>query len=355
MTTKSRDKAAIGIGIVSAAAIALSAAVAPAQAQAVRWKMQSWFPSGLPHAGSTGKDIETKIARVSGGSFRIQFFEPRALIPPTECYDAVKRGAVEACWSTPGYLYGQEPALALFSSEPFGLDWPGLMAWFYHQGGRQIYEKLYRKHNMHAMPCGGMIPEAAGWYKNEIKSLDDFKGLKVRFLPLGALVMDKLGASTQLLAGGDVFPALQLGTIDAAEFAAPSVDLKMGLYQAAKHYYFPGWHQPATIYDIIINLDRWNALSDQHKAMLEMVCGDNVRQAIAEGESMQPDVLKELESKGVIIHRFTPEQLKTLEKTWREVADELAAKDPAFKEAYASLQGWTAKYDRWRKLGYLDR
>jgi TRAP-type mannitol/chloroaromatic compound transport system substrate-binding protein len=118
-----------------------------------------------------------------------------------------------------------------------------------------------------------------------------------------------------------VFPALQLGTIDAAEFAAPSVDLKMGLYQAAKHYYFPGWHQPATLYDIVINLDRWNALSDQHKAMLEMVCGDNVRQAIAEGESMQPDVLKELES----------------------------------KEAYSSLRAWTVKYDRWRKLGYLDR
>ncbi|MGH6662238.1 MAG: TRAP transporter substrate-binding protein, partial [Rhodospirillales bacterium] len=255
----------------------------------VRWKMQSWFPSRVPHAGTTGKDIETKINRVSGGNFRIQFFEPKALIPPPECFEAVKRGSVDACWSTPGYWYGQEPTFALFSSAPFGMDWPGLLAWFYQHGGRQIYEKLYNKYNMHAMPCGGMIPEASGWFKKEIKSVDDFKGLKMRFLPLGALAMDKLGVSTQMLAGGDVLPALQLGTIDAAEFAAPSVDRGLGLHQAAKYYYFPGWHQPATLYDIMINLDRWKALSDSQKAMLEHVCGDNIRQAISEGESLQPD------------------------------------------------------------------
>lgn len=245
--------------------------------------------------------------------------------------------------------------MALFSAAPFGMDWPGLLAWFYHHGGRQIYEKLYNKHNMHAIPCGGTLPEASGWFRKEIKSIDDFKGLKIRFLPLGSLVLDKLGASTQLLPGGDVFPALLLGTIDAAEFATPAIDLQLGLYKGAKHYYFPGWHQPATIYDIMINLDRWKALSDQQQAMLEMVCGDNVRQAIAEGESLQPDALKAIEAKGVQIHRWPPQTLKVIEKTWREVAAELSAKDAAFKEAYDSMQAWEAKYDRWRKLGYLDR
>lgn len=331
------------------------ATTANAQDKTVRWKMQSWFPSGTPHAGKTGKDIEIKINRVSGGTFRIQFFEPKALIPPPECFEAVKRGSVDACWSTPGYWYGQEPTFALFSSAPFGMDWPGLMAWFYQHGGRQIYEKLYNKYNMHAMPCGGMIPEASGWFKKEIKSIDEFKGLKMRFLPLGSLVMDKLGVSTQLLAGGDVLPALQLGTIDAAEFAAPSVDRGLGLHQAAKYYYFPGWHQPATLYDIMINLDRWKALSESQKAMLEMVCGDNIRQAIAEGESMQPDVLADFESKGVQIRRWPPDILKAIEKAWREVAAELSAKDATFKEAYESMQAWEKKYQRWLKLGYLER
>ena len=321
----------------------------------VRWKMQSWFPSKAPHAGTTGFDIQTKIKRASGGNFQIRFFEPGALIPPAECFDAVKNGSVDACWSTPAYWYGKEPAFALFSAAPFGPDWPGLLAWFYYHGGKEIYERLYHKYNMHALACGGMIPEASGWFKDEMNSVDQFKGLKMRYLGLGALVLDELGASTQLLAGGDIFPALELGTIDATEFAAPSVDWNLGFWQIVKNYYFPGWHQPATIYDIMINLDRWNALSDAQQAQLEMVCGDNIRQAIALGESMQPDALAMHKSKGVQVHRWSPEILKTLEETWRNVAAGLSARDATFKETYESLTNWQDKYQVWLDLGYLDR
>ena len=206
-----------------------------------------------------------------------------------------------------------------------------------------------------ALACGGMIPEASGWFKDEMNSVDQFKGLKMRYLGLGALVLDELGASTQLLAGGDIFPALELGTIDATEFAAPSVDWNLGFWQIVKNYYFPGWHQPATIYDIMINLDRWNALSDAQQAQLEMVCGDNIRQAIALGESMQPDALAMHKSKGVQVHRWSPEILKTLEETWRNVAADLSAKDATFKETYESLTNWQEKYQVWLDLGYLDR
>ncbi len=336
-------------------AIAATANVSLADDNPVRWKMQSWFPSKAPHAGTTGFDIQTKIKRVSGGNFQIRFFEPGALIPPAECFDSVKKGAVDACWSTPAYWYGKDPAFALFSAAPFGPDWPGLLAWFNYHGGKEIYERLYHKHNMHAIHCGGMIPEASGWFKEEIKSVEQFNGLKIRFLGLGALVLDKLGASTQLLAGGDIFPALELGTIDATEFAAPSVDWNLGFWQIVKNYYFPGWHQPATIYDIMINLDKWNALSDTQKAQLEMVCGDNVRQAIALGESMQPDALANHQSKGVTVHRWPPEILEKLEETWRTVAAELSAKDATFKEAYDSLTAWQDKHKVWLELGYLDR
>ncbi len=353
-SSNSRALTAVGAIVLFAAAFA-AAAPAPAAEKSVRWKMQSWFPSKAPHAGSTGKDIQTKIRRVSGGKFRIRFFEPGALIPPAECFDAVKNGSVDACWSTPAYWYGKEPAFALFSAAPFGPDWPGLLAWFNYHGGKEIYEKLYRKHNMHAIHCGGMIPEASGWFKKEITSLDDFKGMKIRFLGLGALVLDRLGASTQLLAGGDIFPALELGTIDATEFAAPSVDWNLGFYQIVKNYYFPGWHQPATIYDIMINLDRWNALSDVQKAQLEMVCGDNVRQAIAQGEAMQPAALTRHKGKGVNIRRWSPEILASLEATWREVARDLSAKDETFKRAYKSLTAWQKKYSTWLNIGYLDR
>lgn len=321
----------------------------------VRWKMQSWFPSKAPHAGTTGKDIETKLNTISGGNFRVRFYEPGALIPPKECFEAVGKGSVEACWSTPAYWYGNEPALALFSAAPFGMEWPGLMAWFYYGGGQEIYEKLYAKHNMYALPCGGMIPEASGWFKKEIKTIDDFKGLRMRFLGLGALVLEDLGASTMLLGAAELYPSLERGVIDATEFAAPSVDKALGLHEIVKYYYFPGWHQPATIYDLMINLDAWKALSVKQKAMVKSVCGDNVRQAIALGESMQPASLDFFKEKGVQIRRWSPEILGQLKSSWEKVAAKESDKNPEFAETWKSMQAFRKRYDEWLKLGYLDR
>ena len=341
-----------------AAALVFASASSVAHAaddKPVRWRMQSWFPSGAPHAGSTGKDIETKLDRLSGGRFRVQFFEPGALIPPNQCFEAVGRGSVQACWSTPAYWYGEEPALALFSAAPFGMDWPGLMAWFYHGGGEELYDELYARHGIKGLACGGMIPEASGWFREEIESVADLEGLRLRFLGLGALVMEKMGASTMLLPGGELYAALERGVIDATEFAAPSVDKALGLNEVASYYYFPGWHQPATIYDLMINREAWDALSDQQQAMVEYVCGDNVRDAIALGESLQSDVLTEFESKGVNLRRWSPEILETLAAAWEEVASEESAKNADFAKVWTSLSEFQAKYAKWAELGYLDR
>ena len=345
--------------LVAGAALALAVAAAPSLSRAddkpVRWRMQSWFPSGAPHAGSTGKDIETKLDRLSGGRFRVQFYEPGALIPPNQCFEAVGKGSVQACWSTPAYWYGDEPALALFSAAPFGMDWPGLMAWFYHGGGEELYDELYARHNIKGLACGGMIPEASGWFRKEIASVDDLDGLRLRFLGLGALVMEKMGASTMLLPGGELYAALERGVIDATEFAAPSVDKALGLNEVASYYYFPGWHQPATIYDLMINKDAWEALSDQQQAMVEYVCGDNVRDAIALGESLQADVLTEFEEKGVNLRRWSPEILAALESTWEEVAVEESEKNEDFATVWTSMREFQQKYAKWAELGYLDR
>ena len=331
--------------------------LAPVQAQdePVRWRMQSWFPSAAPHAGSSGKDIETKLDRLSGGRFRVQFYEPGALIPPNQCFEAVGRGSIQACWSTPAYWYGDEPALALFSAAPFGMDWPGLMAWFYHGGGQEMYDELYARHNIHALPCGGMIPEASGWFREEIETVDDLSGLRLRFLGLGALVMEKMGASTMLLPGGELYAALERGVIDATEFAAPSVDQALGLNEVASYYYFPGWHQPATLYDLMINKDAWDGLSDQQQAMVEYVCGDNVRDAIALGESLQAGVLEEFEAKGVNIRTWSPEILAALEEAWQEVAEEESTKNEDFAAVWASMRDFQLEHARWADLGYLDR
>lgn len=328
---------------------------AQADESPVRWRMQSWFPSAAPHAGSSGKDIETKLDRLSGGAFQVRFYEPGALIPPNQCLEAVGRGSVQACWSTPAYWYGEEPALALFSAAPFGMDWPGLMAWFYHGGGQEIFDDLYARHNIHAMPCGGMIAEASGWFREEVNAVEDFDGMRMRFLGLGALVLEKLGVSTMLLPGGELYAALERNVIDATEFAAPSVDRALGLNEVAQYYYFPGWHQPATIYDLMINKDAWDGLSDRQQAMVEYVCGDNVRDAIALGESMQFAALEEFKAAGVEIREWTPEILDELQTAWTEVAAEESAKNADFARVWESMQTFEAQHEIWAEIGHLDR
>ncbi len=319
----------------------------------VSWKMTSTFPSSLTQLGTMGKRFSDQIKKVSGGNIEIRFYEPGALAPALEGFDAVSYGAIEAGWSTSGYWAGKEPALQLFGSVPFGPDAPEYLAWYYFGGGKEIYQKLYKKHNIHGIICGITAPEASGWFKEEIKTVEDFKGKKIRFFGLGARVLNKLGANSQLLAGGDIYPALELGTIDGAEFSMPAVDYDMGFYQVAKNYYFPGWHQQSTMYEVTINLEAWNTLSETQQIQIETTCGDNVRFGIAEGEALQFTAMQKLEAEGVVLRTWSPEILDALKIAWFEVAAEMSAEDAEFAAAWASLQKFREAYKVWREKGYL--
>jgi TRAP-type mannitol/chloroaromatic compound transport system substrate-binding protein len=183
-------------------------------------------------------------------------------------FDAVSTGGINAGWSTPGYWAGKVPALQLFSSVPFGPPANEYMSCVCYLRWLWFYEGLYARHNIKGMLCGIIPPEASGWFREEIQGPEDLKGLKMRFFGLGAKVMEKVGVSTQLLAGGDIYPALELGTIDSTEFSMPAIDIELGFYQIAKHYYFPGWHQQSTFLELIINLEKWNALTETQHAQM---------------------------------------------------------------------------------------
>ena len=327
---------------------------AAADAAKVEWKMGSAFPSRLVQLGSLGVSLQDKVARISGGNIQLKFFEPNALVPPLEMFDAISAGSLDAAWSTPGYWFGKEKALALFAAVPFGPSAGEYGAWIYYGGGQQLMDEIYAKHNIKSLTCGVIAPEASGWFRKEIKSVDDLKGLKMRFFGLGAKVMEKIGVSTQLIAGGDIYPALERGSIDATEYSMPAIDLDLGFYQIAKHYYFPGWHQQATLFELMMNMDKWNALSDVQKAQIEVACGDNFREGLAEGEAIQGKALATLKEKGVTIHRWPPEILDTFNSAWNEVAAELAAEDANFKRTWESLQAFRAEYAIWKELGYLN-
>ncbi len=319
----------------------------------VRWKMPSTFPGNLAILGTSGKKFVERIGEVSGGTIQIQFFEPGALVPALEIFDAVSTGAVDAGWSTPGYWAGKVPALQFFTAIPFG-PLPGeAIAWLHHGGGNELFAELYAAHNIHPVHCMMISPEASGWFRNPIETVEDLEGLKMRFFGLGAKVMEKVGVSTQLLAGGDIYPALDLGTIDATEFAQPVIDFDLGFYQVAKHYYLPGWHQPTSFSEFIVNGERWQALSPTQQAQVEATCAESIVNSYGLSESLQPDALTKLEARGVEVHQWDPAFLAVFENAWNEVVEEEASKDEGFRRVWASLTEFREKYKTWGDRGYL--
>ena len=332
-------------------AVAFGAGVGAASAQEV-WNMQSTYPGSLTQLGTLGKHNAEMITKVTGGAITVNFQEPGAIVPALEVFDAVASGAVETGWSTPGYWAGKVPALQLFAAVPFGPQAGEYLAWMKFGGGKELFDEIYHKYNIHGVHCGIIAPEASGWFRKEINTVDDLKGLKMRFFGLGAKVMEKMGVSTQLLAAGDIFPALELGTIDATEFSMPAIDLNLGFYQVAKHYYFPGWHQQSTLFDLMVNLDLWEGLDDTLRIQVETACDAGIAYGLAEGEAIQGKALIELRNKGVTIHEWPPEILDALNAAWKEVVEEQSA-DADFKRAWDSLTAFRAEYAEWKQIGYL--
>lgn len=269
-------------------------------------------------------------------------------------FDAVSKGSIDAAWATPAYWAGKIPAAALFTSVPFGPSPDEYLAWIYHGGGKELWEEIAHRHDIHPLFCGIVTPEASGWFREEIETIDDLKGLKIRYLGLGGRVMQKVGASPQLISGSDLYAALERGVVDAAEWATPAIDYSLGLYEVAKHYYFPGWHQQATLFDLMINQDKWDALSDQHRVQIEVVCGDSIRAGLAESEALQFEALEKLREQGVTIHRWPQSVLDQLRAAWQEVVAEASAEDADFARVWESLSSFRENYSVWKELGYLQ-
>jgi len=321
----------------------------------VRINLASAFPTSLPIVGEALPKLAKKVARASDGNVEIKVNEPGALVPALQAIQAASRGSVDAAWSTAGFFSGTDSAFDMFTAVPFGPGVGEYLAWMYYGGGLELAREMFAKHNVHYIPCGITPPEASGWFRKEIKSAQDLKGLKMRFFGLGAKVMEKMGVSTQLLAPGDIFQALQLGTIDATEFAMPVMDQKFGFYQVAKFYYFPGWHQQASILALVINQKKWDSLADSQKGVIELGCGDNIREMIAEGEAQQWKAMKEMRDKhGVKIMHWSPEILRAYEKAWNEVVADQSAQNPNFKKVYDSYSKFRADFAIWREHGYLQ-
>jgi len=319
----------------------------------VRWKMHSSWAGKVDILGTSGKRFEQAIQDATDDRFQIRFYDPGALLPGINYADAVAQGSVDAAWGTPGYVVGKVPALAFYASVPFGPAPGEYLAWMRYGGGLEIYEDIYKSIGLKGVFCMVTGPEASGWFRKPVESLDQLKGMKIRFAGLGARVMEKFGVSTQLLAGGDVYPALELGAIDATEMGMPSLDESYGLANVAKHYYFPGWHQPTTMFDIAMNPAAYDKLPKSFKNALQTVCDASILQTYVDGEAKQAAALKRIQAKGVTLQQWSPQMLQQIEKAWLEVAAEESAKDATFKRVWDSYRTFREEYAVWTKYGYM--
>ncbi len=320
-------------------------------------EMTSAFGKNLPILGTAAVDFAAKVNSIST-EVEIEHFDPGELVPTLEALEAVSNGSVDAGFTTSGYWQGKMTAASLFAAVPFGPEAGEFMGWMLYDDGHALMQQMYDDNgfNVHVEPCGIIAPETSGWFKKEITSLEDLEGLNMRFFGLGAEVMQKLGVSTSLLAGGDIFPALERGAIDATEFSMPRIDARLGFHQIAKFNYFPGWHQPATMFELLVNKDRWDDLSEIAQNQIKVACQANITTSLAEGEATNFGAMVEnVEKNGVTIKSWSPEQLAVFEGAWNEVAAELAAEDAFFKEVWDDLQEYRAGYKTWGDTIYLPR
>lgn len=337
-----------------AAAVACLAAPAAAQ-ETVRWGIPMAFGSNLTALGDTMPWVSEQLKKISGGSVNLQVFEPGKLVPALGIFDAVSTGKVEAGYSFMGYELGKVPVSAIFGALPFGMETPQFAAWIYFGGGDALLKEAYKPHNVYPIFCGSISPEAAGWFRKEIKTPDDLKGLKFRAAALGGKIYQKLGASVTMLPGGELFQALEKGVLDGTEFSLPTVDDQLGFDKVAKNYYLPGWHQPSTNQYLYVNMAAWGKLKPQTQAQIETACAAGVTMAMAKAEALQGDMLTKFKKEGVQLRQFSKPMLDAFAKASKEVIAEEAAKDPMFKKVHDSMSAFQNKNREWHNLGFMPR
>jgi TRAP-type mannitol/chloroaromatic compound transport system substrate-binding protein len=309
-------------------------------AEPVRLTMPVVYGTHLPGLGEPAARLVKLVKQLSGGALELDLKEPGDGTEPQEILDNVSRGSVDAGFSTANFWAAKIPAAALFGGFPFGPDSKGYVDWFFAGNGRQLYQEMYdeAEESVHVIPCAFGGGEASGWFAKEIRKPEDLKGFRMRSFGLGGRVMSRLGANTVLVPGGKLGTAFDKHEIDGAEFLTPAVDERQHLQDHAKLIYVPGWHQPETVFELLINRDRWNALDDQEQTVLETACRATLLASLAESSRLQSEALADLAKDGVRTETWSDEMMSAFRRAWNVVAEEEGGRDPFFKKVFEDLE-----------------
>jgi TRAP-type mannitol/chloroaromatic compound transport system substrate-binding protein len=325
----------------------------PAVAQSqptVRWRLAASWPKSLDTLFGSVEDLCRRVSQLTEAKFEIQPFAGGEIVPPLQVMDATQNGAVECGHTLTAFYIGKNPAYAFDSGVAFGLNNRQQNAWLYYGGGLELLRELFRKNGMVQIPCGNVGVQMGGFYRKEINSVDDLKGLKFRIGGLGGTILARLGVVPQQIPTGDIYPSLERGTIDAAEWIGPYDDEKLGLYKVAKYYYYPGWWEGSAMVTLIINLQRYESLPQLYKDALDAACAEQNVMMMAKYDAKNPDALRRLVAAGVQLRQFPRPVLDACYKATFETFDELAAKSEDFNKIYQSWRKFLADSNLWFRL-----
>jgi len=334
----------------SLGASALSLPVARA-AEKIEWKMVTTWPKNFPGLGTGANLLAKLIGEMSGGRLTVKVYGATELVPAFEVFDAVSRGTAEMGHGAAYYWKGKSEAAQFFAAVPFGLTAQEMNGWLYHGGGLALWSELYAQFGLVPAAGGNTGVQMGGWFNKEINSLDDLKGLKMRIPGLGGEVLKRAGGTPVNLPGGELFTALQSGTIDATEWVGPYNDLAFGLYKAAKHYYYPGWHEPGTTLEAMVNKQAFDALPADLQSIVLNACKVVNQDMLAEYTTRNNDALQTLvKEHKVDLRRFPDDVLAELRKLSDEVVAEIAAQDDFSRRVFESFTAYREKVVSWHAI-----
>ena len=335
---------------VSVTGAAATAVAAPAIAQSspeIKWRLTSSFPKSLDTLYGGSEVFAKQVAEMTDNKFQIQLFAAGEIVPGLQALDATSNSTVEMCHTAAYYYVGKDPTFAIYASVPFGLNARQQNSWWYQGGGMELGNEFFKKFGVIGFHCGNTGTQMGGWFRKEIKSVSDLSGLKFRIGGIAGQVLQKVGVVPQQLAGGDVYAALERGTIDAAEFTSPMDDEKLGLAKVAKYYYYPGFWDYGPLTNLFINKQKYEGLPASYKAVVSCAAAEASRAMLMKYDSGNTEPMRRLAAAGMELKPFSREILDAAYKASQELYAELCAKSTHFKSVYDNWSKFREQAHLW--------
>ena len=333
-------------GLAGVLAAASAPAIVHAQAN-IRWRLASSFPKSLDTIFGAADVFAKKVSEMTGGKFQVSVHAGGELMPPFGVVDGVQNGTVEMAHTAPYYFFGKDETFALGCAIPFGLNSRQMTAWMVEGNGLKLMREFYRNYNIINFLGGNTGAQMGGWYRKEIKSVADIKGMKMRIGGFAGRVLERMGGVPQNIPGGEIYSALEKGTIDAAEWVGPYDDQKLGFNKVAPNYYYPGWWEGGPQLDFYINTKAYDGLSAEYKAIVECAAAQAHIDMQAKYDAKNPQALKSLVGSGTKLFKFPRDVLDLAFKESMAIYSELSAKNPNWKKVYEDLAAFRRDQNLW--------